>query len=235
MPGGGFEENRSYPQSRAETRTKGKIILEKKSISQTKGEWPFLLHEEHLLNHYNTLMEGEAIHSHELLDAITNRSSFSCNVAAKNSLAEFQRNAADQKLRKSLQRNLDTSTKQIFQRFMQVRKSTRITEVIDSGGVQHISSPSILKENPCFFRYRGPGHESATRNASNAFKFLEKEMLKTSGSGVLGTSDNVRTVSDGRNDGHQETSSVEADSQTPSIRRSTRERRPPQRYGEWTS
>ncbi|CAK8689875.1 unnamed protein product [Clavelina lepadiformis] len=59
-------------------RLQGKIILEKKSSSQTKGEWPFLLHEEHLLNHYNTLMEGEAIDSHELLDAITNRSSFSC-------------------------------------------------------------------------------------------------------------------------------------------------------------
>ncbi|XP_076805037.1 uncharacterized protein LOC143448952 [Clavelina lepadiformis] len=44
--------------------------------------------------------------------------------------------------------------------------------------------------------------------------------------------DGVRTETDIRNDGDQETSSVETDSQTP--RRSTRERRPPQRYGEWT-
>ncbi|CAK8690878.1 uncharacterized protein LOC143465988 [Clavelina lepadiformis] len=65
------------------------VILEKKSISQIKEEWPFLLHEEHLLNHYNTLMEGEAIDSHELLDAITNRASFIYK-ALKNEKGRFK-------------------------------------------------------------------------------------------------------------------------------------------------
>ncbi|CAK8684719.1 unnamed protein product [Clavelina lepadiformis] len=61
-------------------------------------------------------------------------------LAAKKSLTEFKRKAADKKLRKNLQRNLDKPTKKFFQRFVQDRKSTRITEVIDSRGVKHISS-----------------------------------------------------------------------------------------------
>ncbi|CAK8685769.1 unnamed protein product [Clavelina lepadiformis] len=107
-------------------RLQGKIILEKKSISQIKREWPFLLR-------------------------FTDQYIKICEEIVKKSLAEFQRKAADQKLRKSLQRNFDTTTKHFFQRFMQDRKSTRINEVIDSGGVQHISSPSSLKETRKFY------------------------------------------------------------------------------------
>ena len=109
----------------------------------------------------------------------------------------------------------------------------------------------LMVVNPTFARVKYPNGRESTVSTSDLAPYPQvnpanDEIEQAATSDVAsplcqqglrlstGTSDNVQRETDIENGGHQETSSMEDDSQTPTIRRSTRERRPPQRYGEWT-